>query len=170
MKKCKYEDRYNDYYKLMLKRAFHYHSICGIEMEDALSIASLAFYEACKNYDPQKAVFSTYLWWTMENKFRQTFEFKTKSISKDVFKDKMCVRYDTRFNVILFFNDLSIESKRIICLSLQFSDRLLNNGAGRWAGGILPALRKLKKMLIINMEEGLIESCIKEIKQNLRSI
>ena len=65
MKKCKYEDRYNDYYKLMLKRAFHYHSICGIE---------------------------------------------------------------------------------------------------------LTALRKLKKMLIINMEEGLIESCIKEIKQNLRSI
>ena len=170
MKKCKYEDRYNDYYKLMLKRASHYHYICGIEMEDALSIAALAFYEACKNYDPQKAVFSTHLWWTMENMFRQTCEFKNRCSKEINYEEKMFSQEDTRLNLILFFNDLSTESKRIICLSLQFSDRLLNNGAGRWTGGILPTLRKLKKMLIINMEEGLIESCIKEIKINLRSI
>lgn len=62
IEQCDYERLYKDNYYLLLRMIKKYnYRANGVEMEEAISLANIAFMKAVKSYDSQKSQFSTYL-------------------------------------------------------------------------------------------------------------
>ncbi len=68
MKKLK--PRYEDYKKLIYQKAWQYHQKTGIEFDELVGVANLAYAKALNKFDPDRGKFSTLLWHSIVNAFK----------------------------------------------------------------------------------------------------
>jgi len=55
---------------LIRKIAWSYHHTTGVELDDLIQEASLAYIEAMRKYDPERGKISTFVWHTINNHLR----------------------------------------------------------------------------------------------------
>ena len=53
---------YEDYKKMIIKRALSFSRSTGIATDELISVGNLCFVESWKKYDPKRGKYSTYLW------------------------------------------------------------------------------------------------------------
>ena len=84
---------YEKYEKLICKQAWNFSRRTGVDFKEALAIANLAFVEAAKTYDSEKAKFSTWLC--------QNINFAFLTSYKTVRENRKIVSEGENHNIIL---------------------------------------------------------------------
>ena len=62
--------KYEDYKKMIMKIAHSYNKTTGMNVEDLISEGNLVFVERLKNFDPEKSKFSTFLYESINARFK----------------------------------------------------------------------------------------------------
>lgn len=63
------EPQYDNYQRMLAKKAWQFCHLTDCEFDEAMSTANLAFFKAKQSYEPEKASFSTHLYWALKGAF-----------------------------------------------------------------------------------------------------
>lgn len=90
---------------LIKKIANAYYVTTGLEFDDLMQEAALAYLKALKTYDPKKGSVSNWAWWCMSNHLKNYIkENRDKNITLFSFEE---IRYDKKYDPVFFFETLS---------------------------------------------------------------
>lgn len=91
--------------QLIKKIASAYHVSTGLEFDDLMQEATVAYLQALKTYNPEKGAISTWAWWCMSNHLKNYIkENRKKGITLLSFEE---IRYDKKYDPVFFFETLS---------------------------------------------------------------
>ena len=159
--------QYNSYKRLIAKRAWAWTQRTGLEFEELVAEGNLIFVQASNSYDPEKGMFSTYLWWQLENRYKAMINYHNQSfrfyINSNILPD-----FIDQENQVIFSDYLSKKSipkkgkvngdaRAVINLALNLPDDFVN--FARQEKGTVRVTKKLIQRYLIQVKGWGIGRC-----------
>jgi RNA polymerase sigma factor (sigma-70 family) len=104
---------------LIRKIAWSFHTTTGLDLDDLIQEASLAYLDGLKRYDPDKGIISTYIWTHIRNQL-------TTYVKREMaYNHPLCDITELKINSLpksenaLFWENLTNEAREIADIVLQ---------------------------------------------------
>jgi len=168
-----------DYDNMVYQMALSFHRTTGIDLDELVSEALLAFVESSKTYDENKAAFSTHLWRNIKNRL-VNLSNKAKKMKKEVLfieddeddDSMMAVKYGLVENFTpedyLIFKELIEElspEAREICKIILDNPAQFNISKPKQSKSLL-----IEKLLAMGWKKWRIDRAYQEIRIKLAEV
>lgn len=138
------EKTYLQYEKMLWRIAWSYHRTTGMDVEDLKSEANIAFLEACKTHDAEKAKLSTWIWKYVTTHLNAYIKSKGGvfcSLDENIPDPRNLAEEREDFSNIV--SSMSEEAQQVVQIVLDAPGEFFELSS-RFARGIL--FRKLRRM------------------------
>ena len=147
--------------KLIRKIAYSFHATTGLEYEELLGEATVAYYEARKMHEPEKGALSTWTWTYMHNRLLYYLQTQARWERNNYKNPKTDSHWEDSHFLLEFMDELPEDSKLVCEMILDSPREFFGNTQKETMGQVEARLREL------GWAWKNIRGCLKEIKKAL---